>query len=132
MSLSWTSAKHSIKIWKPSQTPPRSFLYGRTQQVVVDGQNSDNLPVLSGVPQGSVLGPCLFLSYINDLPDSVKGKVRLFADETIEYLQLMKSTQDAQTLQKDLNSLENWESDWSTEFNPDKCEVLSISARNTH
>ena len=75
----------------------RSFLYGRTQQVAVEGHNSDNLPVLSGVPQGSVLGPCLFLSYINDLPDSVKSKVRLFADDTIVYL-TVKSTQDAQTL----------------------------------
>jgi hypothetical protein len=106
----------------------RSFLYGRIQQVVVDGQNSDNLPVLSSVPQGSVLGPCLFLSYINDLPDSVKGKVRLFADDTIVYLTI-KSNQDVQTLQKDLNSFENWESDWSMEFNQDKCELLSISRK---
>ncbi len=105
-----------------------SFLYGRTQQVAVEGHNSDNLPVLSGVPQGSVLGPCLFLSYINDLPDSVKSKVRLFADDTIVYL-TVKSTQDAQTLQNDLLNLENWESDWSMEFNPDKCEILRISRK---
>jgi hypothetical protein len=75
-----------------------------------------------------VLGPCFFLSYIKDLTDSVKGKVRLFADDTIVYLTI-KSTQDAQTLQKDRNSLENWESDCSMVFNPDKCEVLSISLK---
>ena len=103
----------------------RSFLYGRTQQVAVDGQNSNNLPVLSGVPQGSVLGPCPFLSYINYLPDSGKSKVILFEDDTIVYLTI-KSTQDAQTLQNDLHCLESWESDWSMDFNPDKCEILRI------
>jgi hypothetical protein len=105
-----------------------SFLRGRTQQVLVEGKTSDILPVLSGVPQGSVLGPCLFLSYINDLPDSVKSKVRLFADDTIVYL-TVKSTKDAQNLQNDLHSLETWESDWSMEFNPDKCEILRISRK---
>jgi hypothetical protein len=63
-----------------------SFLKSRSQQVVVEGQKSGFLPVLSGVPKGSVLGPCLFLSYKNDLPDSVKDKVRLFADDTDVYL----------------------------------------------
>ena len=82
--------KHLLKLHKlgiKSETVGwiRSFLYDRTQQVAVEGQNSDNLPVLSGVPQGSVLGPCLFLSYINNLPDSAKSKVRLFSDDTIVY-----------------------------------------------
>jgi hypothetical protein len=94
----------------------------------VDGQNSDNLPVLSGVHQGSVLGPCLFLSYINDLHDSVQSQVWLFVDNKIVYLTI-KWTQVAQTLQKDLNSLENWDSDWSMEFHADKFEVLSISRK---
>ena len=63
-----------------------SFLVGRSQTVVLDGESSDELPVLSGVPQGSVLGPILFLLYINDLPENVQSQVRLFADDTAVYL----------------------------------------------
>ena len=58
----------------------RGFLSGRTQEVVVEGQHSDRVPVTSGVLQGSVLGPCLFLHYINDLPEGIGSTVRLFAD----------------------------------------------------
>ena len=64
----------------------QSFLSNRTQSVVLDGEHSDSCPVLSGVPQGSVLGPCLFLMYINDMPDTIKSNIRLFADGTIMYL----------------------------------------------
>lgn len=103
----------------------RSFLTNRSQQVLVEGNCSDRLPVLSGVPQGSVLGPCLFLAYINDLPDSVKSRVRLFADDTIVYL-VIRSSSSAESLQQDLKLLELWEQDWAMEFNPDKCEILRI------
>jgi hypothetical protein len=54
--------------------------------VVVDGHASNSCPVLSGIPQGSVLGPCLFLIYINDMPDTLKRNIRLCADDTIVYL----------------------------------------------
>ena len=104
----------------------KSFLQKRSQSVVVEGKQSSSAPVMSGVPQGSVLGPCLFLAYINDLPDSLKSKARLFADDTIVYLTI-NSQSDAQTLQDDLLKLEQWESDWSMEFNPDKCEVIHVS-----
>ena len=106
----------------------KSFLQCRTQQVRIDGCTSDTLPVVYGVPQGSVLGPCLFLAYINDLPDSVKSKIRLFADDTIMYL-TVKSTTDANILQNDLHALEQCEQDWSIEFNSDKCEILRITRK---
>jgi len=103
----------------------QSFLRNRSQQVLVEGKCSDRLPVLSGVPQGSVLGPCLFLAYINDLPDSIRSRVRLFADDTIVYL-VIRSSSSAESLQQDLHLLEQWEQDWAMEFNPDKCEILRI------
>ena len=62
-----------------------SWLSGRTQQVVLDGQASDPVPVLSGVPQGSVLGPVLFLIFINDLSDNIRSSVRLFTDDCVLY-----------------------------------------------
>ena len=76
------------------------------------------------------MGQCLFLAYINDLPDSVKSKVRLFADDTIMYLTVKTST-DVKILQNDLHALEQWEqdTDWSMEFNSDKCNVLRITCK---
>ena len=62
-----------------------SWLSGRFQKVVLDGQASDPVPVLSGVPQGSVLGPVLFLIFINDLPENIRSSVRLFADDCVLY-----------------------------------------------
>ena len=61
----------------------RAFLGSRSQQVVIDGEESEPIPVTSGVPQGSVLVPILFLVYIYDLPDEVRTQVRLFADDTV-------------------------------------------------
>ncbi len=63
----------------------QSFLQGRTQRVVVDGVASEPSAVLSGVPQGTVLGPILFLIFINDLPDYVQSSTKLFADDLILY-----------------------------------------------
>ena len=88
-----------------------SWLSGRTQQVVLDGQASDPVPVLSGVPQGSVLGLVLFLLFINDLPDNIRSSVRLFADDCVLYRNI-HSLQDCLTLQEDLTSLGQWEADW--------------------
>ena len=81
-----------------------SWLSGRTQKVVLDSQASDPVPVSSGVPQGSVLGPVLFLIFINDLPDNIRSSVRLFADDCVLY-RTIHSLQDCLTLQEDLTSL---------------------------
>ena len=104
----------------------RAFLSGRTQEVVVEGEHSDRAPVTSGVPQGSVLGPCLFLHYINDLPEGIGSRVRLFADDTIMYLTI-SSPADTNQLQIDLDKLGKWETLWQMKFHPDKCKVLTIT-----
>ena len=103
-----------------------SFLKSRTQAVVLEGVTSDYVPVQSGVPQGSVLGPSLFLFYINDIPVGLDSTIRLFADDTIAYLAI-KSNKDCTTLQNDLDKLGIWEFKWKMAFHPDKCNVLSIS-----
>ena len=78
----------------------------------------------SGVPQGSVLGPLLFLLYINDLPQNIQ--VRLFADDTAVYL-TVSSFKDVNILQADLDTLQEWERTWDMEFNPGECQVLQIT-----
>jgi len=108
----------------------QAFLSGRSQSVVVEGTQSDAVNVESGVPQGSVLGPSLFLYYINDIPEGIGATVRLFADDTIAYLAIAKEA-DCQSLQKDLDRLAQWEEKWKMEFHPDKCTVLSISKKKS-
>lgn len=103
-----------------------SFLGGRTQAVVLEGECSSEVPVTSGVPQGSVLGPLLFLLYINDLPENIQSQVRLFADDTAVYL-TVNNQNDSSILQNDLDTLQEWERTWDMEFNPSKCQVLHIS-----
>jgi hypothetical protein len=80
--------------------------------------------VESGVPQGSVLEPSLFLFYINDMPEGIRSRVRLFADDTIVYLTITSDT-DVEYLQ-DLDKLAEWEGKWKMAFHPDKCNVLTI------
>ena len=104
----------------------KAFLNGRSQTVVLEGDCSEEVPVTSGVPQGSVLGPILFLVYINYLPDKVKSQVRLFADDTTAYLAITKLAKSKQ-LQDDLDTLQEWEIDWDMEFNPGKCQVIHVT-----
>ena len=103
----------------------KNFLIDRKQRVLVDGEFSDYGKVLSGVPQGTVLGPLLFLCHINDLPTSVKSQVRLFADDCLLYRKI-ESQSDQQVLQNDLVELEKWASTWGMRFNATKCYVMSI------
>ena len=106
------------------------FLHQRSQRVVCHGEHSEWAPVLSGVPQGSVIGPLLFLIYINDLPEDLRARVRLFADDTIVYMTISNPS-DAASLQQDLNKLASWETKWQMKFHPDKCSVLRISRKET-
>ena len=104
----------------------RAFLSNRTQTVVVDGTRSAPAPVISGVPQGTVLGPILFLLFINDLPDKLQSKTRLFADDCIVY-RTIRNKKDCDILQTDLDTLTNWESLWGMEFHPKKCTSSVLS-----
>ena len=92
----------------------------------VGGQTSNAAAVESGVPQGTVLGPLLFLAYINDMPEKVISTISLFADDGYIY-RTIRHQQDAIELQKDLDALVEWEKTWSMEFHPDKCKVLRIT-----
>ncbi len=98
----------------------------RLQRVVVEGQASTSVRVASGVPQGTVLGPLLFLSFINDLPDHVQSTVRLFADDCLLYRSI-KSPEDQAILQRDLTALESWAQTWGMAFNAKKCYVLCVT-----
>ena len=107
----------------------KSFLTGRRQKVVVGGKESSWGKVMSGVPQGSVLGPTLFLIFVNDLPDVVKSNIIMFADDTKLYLR--SDTRDSVVqLQSDLSKMEEWAAKWQLRFHPEKCIVLRLGKKN--
>ncbi len=104
-----------------------SFLQHRTQQVVIEGSKSDQCTVDSGVPQGSVMGPILFLVFINDLPSNVRESTcRLFADDCLLYRKI-NSVEDANAMQRDLTALEQWTKKWGMSFNASKCYIVSTA-----
>ncbi len=110
-----------------------AFFTDRTQ-CVLDESSSDTVPVSSGVLQGMVLCPLLFLLYINDLPLSTRNtSTRLFADDSLLY-RAVKTPDNSRLLQHDLDALQQWECTWQMHFYPDKCKVLRFTrSRNlTH
>jgi hypothetical protein len=103
-----------------------SFLAGRTQKVVVDGYCSESSPVTSGVPQGTVVGPMLFLIYIDNITEGVTSSIRLFADDCLLYREI-KNTDDAKALQQDLDRLHTWSKHWQMSFNIKKCNSMTVT-----
>ena len=103
----------------------RNFLEGRTQRVMVDGVFLLEENVDSGVPQGTVLGPLLFLLFINDITTNLNTgtRIRLFADDCLIY-RAIHSIQDQIILQQDLGTLQSWSTTWGMKFNPSKCNIL--------
>ena len=99
----------------------------RFQRVVVNGKASNWLLVISGVPQGSVLGPLLFILYIDDIRSVVKSSsLRLFADDVSIYAKV-SSVDDCLQLQEDLSCIYKWTVQWQLTLNPCKCEAISIT-----
>ena len=98
----------------------------RTQHVVLEGVSSSSISVTSGVPQGTVLGPLLFILYLNDILEGISSQVRLLADNCILYREI-NTLNDCQDLQKDINTLCNWESKWQMKFNIDKCHIMHVT-----
>lgn len=107
----------------------KDWLTNRKQRVVVHGKESGWMPVKSGVPQGSVLGPTLFLIYINDIECGVASSVLKFADDTKIY-QSVQTTENIIQLQKDLTSMYDWSLEWQMLLNADKCKCLHIGHNN--
>jgi len=89
------------------------------------GSYSECIDVISRVPQGSVLGPLLFLIFVQDLPDWVKNSIKMFADDTKIWTKIA-SQDDVDSLQQDLDRLVHWSAKWLLEFNSLKCKVMKI------
>ena len=118
--LDWYGIRGNTREWI------LDFLSGRSQRVVLEGAASDSEPIVSSVPQGTLMEPFLFLLYINDLPDvAVHSTARPFADDckTIIYRPI-RNNNDTIILQNDLNKIAELEFMWQMQFNIDKCFIL--------
>ena len=116
----------------------KDFLRNRTQKVVIRGTASTSREVTSGVPQGSVLGPLLFLLFINDLPLELLSRLSLFADDSKLFSRItangnklkVNNMDGGRLLQDDLDRVVEWAKKWKMEFNVDKCKVMHLGLNN--
>ena len=106
-----------------------AFLSNRKQKVIVNGSESSWAPILSGIPQGSILGPILFSLFVNDIPGQVKSLISMFADDTKVSIPLSSADSMFQ-LQEDLWILEDWAKAMMMKFHPLKCKVLHLGKNN--
>ena len=126
-----------FKLWNIGITGPlwywfKSYLANRLHFVSVDNNSSTLLPVLSGVPQGSILGPVLFLVYINDLPEQINyASCYLFADDT-KLIKSIRGINDSLLMQSDVDSLHRWCEQWKLKLNASKCQTLTVSLSKHH
>ena len=108
----------------------KDYLQERTQQVRVNGAMSSSIKVLSGVPQGSVLGPALFLIFVADVSTIIDNFISLYADDTKLFCNLYENSQNS--LQEDINTLSRWADEMQMSYNTDKCHSLHLGSRNNH
>ena len=114
----------SYSNWKPMTLKENSniiknYLHALYQRVVLNGQTSTWELVKSGVPQGSVLGPLIFLIYINDLPDNIQSTCQMFADDTSPFSHVFNKDTSQDELNNDLQKVSDWAFRWKMQFNPD-------------
>ena len=107
-----------------------SYLADRKQRVCMNGYHSNWSSINAGVPQGSILGPFLFLLFINDIVDVVSNKMKLFADDTSLYCIVDDQNEAAESLNSDLNSLSNWADDWGVTFNATKTKSMLFTRKH--
>ena len=102
-----------------------AFLDGRKQRVIINREESSWEDVTSGIPQGFVIGPVIFVIFINDLPDVVKQSVQMFADDTKMWSKI-SNLQDCVYLQEDIDKLQEWSKKWLLAFNTTKCKIMRL------
>ena len=107
----------------------RSYLSDRRQRVVLPGASSDWVNIRAGVPQGSILGPLLFLVYINDIVEDIGSHIRLFADDTSLFIIVDDPVTSAARLNTDLEKISRWAITWLVTFNPTKSESFLVSRK---
>ena len=108
-----------------------AWLSGRKQRVCINQAKSEWAPVTSGVPQGSVLGPVLFIIYIDDLDNGLLTKITKFADDT-KLCHPAITDKDRRAIQEDLDKLVEWSETWQMQFNLSKCNIMHIGCHNSH
>ena len=109
----------------------RCYLHQWHQRVVIEGSYSDVLQVNTGVPQGYILGPLLFLLFINNIVVDIGSNIKLFADDTSLYLIIENPVMAADLMDIDLDKILTLADTWLVKFNPHKTEELNISRKNT-
>lgn len=120
---------HSVGISGPLLLWFTDYLQNRKQRVVLPGVNSTWASVKAGVPQGSILGPLLFLLYINDIVENINSSIRLFADDTSLYIIVDNPVDAANQLNQDLSTLHHWATKWLVTFNPLKSETITFTRK---
>ena len=106
-----------------------AFLCYRQQRVVVNGVKSDWAPIVSGIPQGTFLGPLLFSLHINDIIADIESEIRLFTDDCVCYREI-KDKEDTLQLQRYIDRLGNWARKWGMRFLPGKCNMMQLTRKH--